>query len=66
MLQIECHKCRQRFVVKGHTTSDSYYEPGEVIISDDETFDECCECVKDGGEYDVVAEEIDHCDDDVI
>lgn len=66
MLEIECHKCKQRFWVKGYMTPDAFYDPGEVVVHGSETFDECCECLRGGAEYDVTDEEIDRCDDDVI
>jgi hypothetical protein len=65
MLQVECEKCKQRFWVKGHTTPDGFYEPGEVV-TELECVDELCQCLQDGEEFTVVDESHETFDDDVI
>jgi len=55
MLEVECETCKKRFFVKGHTTPDSWEEPGE-ICTDLESDDELCEHLNDGGEFSVVDE----------
>lgn len=64
-LEIECEKCKQRFWVKGHTTPDSYFDPGEVV-TELECDDELCECLKEGESFTVVDESTEVFDDDVI
>ena len=64
-LEIQCNKCQQTFHVKGYTTPDSYYEPGEVV-TDLESDDPLCECLNDGCEFTVLSEDAEYFDDDVI
>ncbi len=65
MLEIECESCKKRFFVKGHTTPDTWTEPGEVV-TDLECYDELCQCLQDGESYVVVGEDRETFDDDVI
>lgn len=65
MLTIRCVKCRNQFHVVGHTTPDSYEEPGEVV-TDLECIDKLCDCLMDGAEFDVIDEDHETFDDDVI
>lgn len=46
MLLIQCDKCKEKFWIEGYTTPDTFEEPGEVVISDRETFEECCEHIQ--------------------
>jgi hypothetical protein len=65
MLEVECEKCKRHFSVEGHTTADSYTEPGEVV-TELACDDELCQCLQDGGEFTVVDESHRTFDDDVI
>lgn len=65
MLKVECEKCKQKFWVKGHTTPDSWEEPGEVV-TDLESKNDLCQCLQDGEGFTVVDEEHETFDDDVI
>ena len=65
MLEVECEKCKRRFNVKGYTTPDGFYEPGEVV-TELECADELCQCLQDGEAFTVVDESYDTFDDDVI
>lgn len=68
MIQIECEKCNQRFWVEGYTTADSLDEPGEVVLAietrEDCHWDEVCDCLKAGGDYEITDEEHDYYHDD--
>lgn len=57
MLLIKCCTCSKEFWVKGHTTSNSEMEPGEVILRDCDPPDDACECWLEGSEFEVVEEE---------
>lgn len=65
MLEVECDKCKQRFWVKGHTTADSYTDPGEVV-TELESNDPLCSHLDDGDSFTVVDEYHATFDDDVI
>ena len=57
MLQIKCLDCKQEFTVKGRTTHNTWFDSGETIICESETFSECCEHLQAGGEFEVVDED---------
>ncbi len=68
MLEVTCDKCGKVFFVKGHTTADSWTEPGEVV-TDLKLLDETetlCDCLMNGESFCVTDEEHEICDDDVI
>ncbi len=65
MLEVECDACHKRFFVKGHTTPDGFFDPGEVVTAL-ESDDELCECLNNGNSYSVVDESHESFPDDVI
>ena len=65
MLEIQCVKCGEKFNVVGYITPDTYSEPGEVV-TELECDDPLCECLNDGGEFEVLSEGDTYLDDDVI
>lgn len=65
MLQVQCVECQKQFWVKGHTTPDSFTDPGETV-TELECNDELCKCLQDGGEFEVVDEEHETFDDDCL
>lgn len=65
MLLIECDTCEREFLVKGHTTPDSWTDPGEVV-TDLECDTELCSCLMEGSSFTVVEETHDTFDDDVL
>jgi hypothetical protein len=66
MLQVECDQCKRRFWVKGHTTPDSWDEPGEVVTELEVSDEPLCACLMEGGSFAVVDESHPSFDDDVI
>lgn len=65
-LQIKCVVCGKKFWVDGHQTPDSFTDPGETIISDFASFEDCCEHIRETGSFDVTDYEMETFSDDVI
>lgn len=66
MILIECRICKEQFWVRGYTTGDSWDEPGEIVtelIPSDDSMP-LCDCLNDGGEWELLDEEIPQHDDD--
>lgn len=66
MLLLKCNVCKHRVWVKGYTTADSLYEPGEVIVDEESIPEESCVHILVDANYTIVDEEYETFDDDVI
>jgi len=51
MITIQCETCGRECQVKGSCTSDTNFEPGEIILDDTDDWSQCCVCLRDGANY---------------